>query len=645
MKKSLLMSAIMMASFFSGKSQVIFSENFDAVPLTSGTGQLPAGWVQYNLDNKTPTSSRSFMTNKAWVVRSTTAAPANKWATSCSWYAPPGIANDWMVTPSIAIPSTGTVVLQFDVKANDASYPDGYEIYVSTTGTAVADFGTSPIFSEASADASAFQNKTVDLTSYAGQNIYIAFRNNSNDMDLLFVDNIVVKTLSPNDAKLVSVDVSRYLPLNSNTPLTVELENRGANTISDVTIDWNDGVSHSQTITGLNIPVGSTAMITHPTNISYATALEKNIIVSITQVNNSTDPDPTNNAVTAKVNSVSSQPTKYVLMEEGTGTWCGWCPRGALAMQQFTNGSYPQFIGIAVHNGDVMTVSAYNAGASLSGYPGCNVDRTLLDQSVSATIWSNLYNERKVLDVPAAVSVSSTYDPVTRTITATASANFVTPFAQANFRLGVIVVEDSVTGTTAAYNQTNYYAVGGAGNATPMGPYNNWPSPVPASLMVYDHVGRALLGGYSGEVNTVPGSVLDGTVASKVFTYTLPATYDHTQIKLVGVLIDQTDGSVVNAKEEDLNLSLGVNPLTISNKVSVIPNPADQVAVINIENAKGDAAVKIYNTIGQLVWSSSSADLNTGKISINTNSFESGNYIVEIINGGIKSNAKLVVAH
>jgi hypothetical protein len=647
MKKSLLFLALVSASYASSNAQTLFSENFDGVPLTPatglGTGAIPSGWAQYNVDAKTPYASFSFMGSNAWVVRSSAAAPTNKWATSCSWYTPAGIANDWMVTPSIAIPASGSAALQFDVKANNPSYPDGYQVFVSTTGNTVADFPTTPIFSEVAAPTAAFATRTVNLASFAGQNVYIAIRNNSNDKDLLFVDNILVKSLEPNDASLADFVLARYIPLNSNSPLTMNVENRGSNPITSLTIDWNDGTSHSQTITGLNIAVGSTGSVVHPTNISYATAVEKNIAITISQVNGATDPDVSNNTKNAALNSVSSLETKYVLMEEGTGTWCGWCPRGAVAMAQFTNGSYPQFIGIAVHNGDPMTVAAYNTGAALSGFPGCNVDRKLKDESVSVTDWTNFYNARKTLGVPASVGVSNTYDASTRMLTATASANFVTPFANANYRLAIVLVENNVTGTTANYGQTNYYA-GGANGV--MGGYELLPATVPATQMVYDEVGRALLGGYNGEAGSVPTTIADGQNVSYTFNYTLPAAFKPADIKLVALLIDGVSGEIINAKEEEMSLSLGINNVNTenSNAISVYPNPTNNSADILIANAKKDVSVKIYNTIGQMVWTSSAAPVN-GIVKVNTTNFEAGNYFVEVVNGGQKSNSKLVVIH
>ena len=45
-------------------------------------------------------------------------------------------------------------------------------------------------------------------------------------------------------------------------------------------------------------------------------------------------------------------PGKIVVGEEGTGTWCGWCPRGSVAMNWMDEKYYGYWQGIAVHNND-----------------------------------------------------------------------------------------------------------------------------------------------------------------------------------------------------------------------------------------------------------------------------------------------------
>ena len=57
--------------------------------------------------------------------------------------------------------------------------------------------------------------------------------------------------------------------------------------------------------------------------------------------------------------------TRRMVVEEGTGAWCGWCVKGIVGLR-YMNATYPdQFIGIAVHNGDMYTVNNYNLAGEI----------------------------------------------------------------------------------------------------------------------------------------------------------------------------------------------------------------------------------------------------------------------------------------
>jgi len=634
MKKSLLFAGLCLGAISIADAQ-IFSENFNGVPLSGGTGTLPAGWAQYNVDGLTPATNMAFMGTSAWVVR---AVSGNNAATSTSWYNPAGTSNDWMVTPAISVPNTGNPYLKFKEYAPDPSYPDGYRVFISTTGNTVADFTNPAVLTVSAANSSGFTQKLVNLSSVMGQTIYIAFQNNSNDKFLLYIDDVEVVDLPAYDVRLNSINLPRYGVVNTNTSLVMNVTNDGSQTITSLTVDWNDGTAHSATIGSLNIAPGATANVTHTTPVNYSSVEEKTINVEITQVNANADAVPANNTGSRPFNSTSSAPDKGVLIEEGTGTWCGWCPRGAVAMEyMYDNYASEGFIGIAVHNQDPMTVAAYDNAANFGGYPSCNVDRAILDASVSQGLFEQYFTARKDLPVPASISLTPTISG--QDITIPVSAQFVTKFAAADFRLAVIVVEDDVTGTTSGYNQVNYYA----GNANgPMGGYESKPDPVPAADMVYNHVGRALLGGYSGQTGSVPAAINDGQTASYTFNYTVPATSDMSKIKLVALLIDQADGSVVNAKEVKAQGGVAVEEKDENAfRFNVYPNPATDFLNISLENNSNLNTLSVVDMNGKVVYTreiSGSENL----VSVPVSQLARGNYLISV-SGAASSYTKVFV--
>lgn len=601
----------------------IFSEDFESVPLTSGTGNLPAGWAQYNVDGLTPASNMSFMGSDAWKVRSVNGTKA---AVSTSWYSSAGTSNDWMVTPSITIPASGNIFLKFKEYAPDPSFSDGYQVYISTTGNTVADFTGSPVLSVNAANSNDFTTKLVDLSAYYGQTIYIAFRNNSFDKFLLYIDDVEVVDLPNYDAKVETVSIPRYGVINTNSNLVIRVANMGAQTITSLTIDWNDGTAHSATITGLNITAGNAANVTHTTPVNYSTIEEKVINVTIDQVNGNADANPADNTGTAKFNSTSSAPARAVVIEEGTGTWCGWCPRGAVAMEYMYNNYASQgFIGIAVHNQDPMMITEYDNGANFSGFPSCNADRFYLDASVSQANFIALFNARKAIPSPVEITCDASVSG--DVLTVPVEAKFVTKFANGSFRLAAIVVENGVTGTGSGYDQVNYYANNANG---PMGGYENLPSTIPASQMVYDHVGRALLGGYNGQANSVPAAINDGTTATHTFTWTIPATTNKNKLKVVAIVIDNSTGEIVNAVEVVPSGITSNEEAEANFQFNVFPNPTTDV--LNVSFDLNDATVlNVMDINGRIVMSKNINGVEN-MVNVPVSNLASGTYFISISN-------------
>lgn len=100
-------------------------------------------------------------------------------------------SNNYLITPSVTVPSTGASLSFYITSLNSSSYPDSYKILISTTGSDVANFtGTLQSLTVASWDQ--FQKKTLSLNAYAGKTIYIAFVHQSNDQFGLLLDDVEI---------------------------------------------------------------------------------------------------------------------------------------------------------------------------------------------------------------------------------------------------------------------------------------------------------------------------------------------------------------------------------------------------------------------------------------------------------------------
>lgn len=188
-------------------------------------------------------------------------------------------------------------------------------------------------------------------------------------------------------------------------------------------------------------------------------------------------------------------PLRVVLVEEGTGTGCQWCPRGDVYGQNALDAFPGQVAYVATHGfnaDDPMYFEVHNEillDLGLSGYPSGIVNRgNVLSMNNAWGASSDLdtyVNQAPDLNV----LVEVTYAEGELTVNLTAD---VFNALNGDFCFGAIVIEDGVTGPSPQYDQSNAYSGGDEG---PMGGFEDLPSPVPASIHVYNHVSRALLGG------------------------------------------------------------------------------------------------------------------------------------------------------
>ncbi len=238
-------------------AQVAFEENFN-------TGVMPAGFTLIN-DANTVDQNIAPLFPDAWVVLPEPADTSNKAAASTSWFTAPVQADRWMITPAITVGTN--MFLTWRGKAQDASYPDGYSVKISTTGTAKSDF-TVDVF-DVVAETSTWSNRSFDLSAYNGQTIYVAFIQNSTDMFYILIDDIrvgiatsveemaVAETsvrLSPNPA----VD---YLTVNASQMIqTLRVVNTVGQVVMEEVVNANQvvlSVSHLQA--GIYFVTGTTA--------------------------------------------------------------------------------------------------------------------------------------------------------------------------------------------------------------------------------------------------------------------------------------------------------------------------------------------------------------------------------------------------
>jgi hypothetical protein len=427
--------------------------------------------------------------------------------------------------------------------------------------------------------------------------------------------------------------------------------NAGTTAINSFDVNLNyGGTNYSQSVTGVNISSTSNYVVT----LSPLPLVAGNQVYTakVSNVNGGTDDVASDDTLIGSINPVVPAVGKMVVSEEGTGTWCQWCPRGSVFMDQF-NTKYSQFwAGIAVHNGDPMTVTDYDAafGASISGYPSSLVDR---GADVDPSGMTPDFLTRVQIAPKAFLTNGATWDAATRTLNVSVTADFQAS-ANNNYKLACVLTEDGVTGTGSGYNQSNAYSGGGNGV---MGGYESLGNPVPAAQMVYDHVARAIAPSFSGFATSFPATVNSGDIHTLNFSFVLPAEWDENQIHVIGLLIDP-QGRIDNAGKATITEALSngyidgsnaglfnVSNSTLDNMVKVYPNPANSSTNIslNLKNSS-EVEVAVFDLSGKVLSSRNYGLLNGNTLlPLSINNMSSGVYIIETSINGKKTQERLIV--
>lgn len=615
-------AAIMLASQIS--AQIHYSENFETLDIST--------WTNTDLDGD---GKKFFMANASNIYP--TQGLGTKTLASYSYQGAPLRPDNLITSTPITLPSNvSNLFLKYQVGSYNGSYGnEHYAIYVTPTNIPSDVLSVTPVKEETLSSTGGMKEVFVDVSSYAGQTVYLSFRHfNTFDLYYLLFDNLAIATLDNNDAKLSSGTIPKYIVSNSSEEIKFNIKNNGGNTITSVELNWNDGTDHIATV-ALNLAPGASTSVSHPMVLSSSAVVTKNITLNISKVNNVMDSNPTDNMGTISTSIVSQIIPKKILLEEGTGAWCGWCPRGMVGLNK-VNQDYPNDqISIAVHNNDPMMLAAYNTGSAFSGFPSMHIDREVKNEDPGPAEINNFVTSRKNLPTP--VLLGGNYTIEGNQLTANVNAKFFINRNDANYKMGVIVVEDGVKSTLSTYNQTNYYANNANGA---MGGYESKPNPVPAAQMVYDHVGRALLGGYNGQAGSVPAIITDGSTSNYTFNYTIPAEYDASKISAVLVMIDANDGSILNAAK--LTKTLGVNDISkIGVNTTLYPNPAK--SEFNIKFVEdGNYKVSIYDMAGREVRNLGELRSISKNINIPLN-LTSGKYMVNISKDGTSFSKELIV--
>lgn len=259
---------------------------------------------------------------------------------------------------------------------------------------------------------------------------------------------------------------------------------------------------------------------------------------------------------------------RNVVVEQFTGTGCGWCPRGHVGMEKMRSNFGDRFIGIAIHqysnqNQDAMYIApALYAKHGLTGAPSCRLDRGAEADPYYGYNYDILADFQEEMAIPALaeVSVKGILNEAKTQVEAKAKT---TALFDGTYKMEFVLLADSLTGTGAGWNQYNYYSSAYASQT------GLTKASLPADLKYLYDLGAtfnpyfndvAIASSYTSNKNQVADLTLTAdteeqtTYTLKMPTYAkLKSAIKEDNLYVVALLID-AQGKIVNAAKQKVAL-------------------------------------------------------------------------------------------
>lgn len=496
--------------------------------------------------------------------------------------------------------------------------------------------------------------------------VYIKFKYTGDWDGFWAVDDISLFVPQVVDVAVTSINTNKYVDL-ADHQITGTLSNEGATAISSFDLTYQDGAGApiTQSFSGLNIQPFETYNFTFSQRLAMPIAAAHEVTVTASAPNMGIDGNLNNNSATKEITSLSGIPKKVALIEEFTTAACQYCPRGTTIMNAILEDYHDKVVGVGLHAGfgtDAMTTTDHSTLANqyTSGAPSAMIDRELFkgeqEVGVSTNVWEDYALEQAALVAPVGIQATTTFDENTRLLEVDANATFYGPIAE-DFRINAYVVEDSVSGSGSGYNQVNAY------NTDNTSEWYQKGSPIVG--FQHRHVARYMFGGAYGTASIIPNPTTDGGSYTKDYSYTLPATWEANQIKVV-VLVqrwssDPEQRQIINVLELGLGETKATEvtpsvyqPTSIAeinsniSAVSVYPNPTKDVLNITYTVSNNTSvSFEVQNLVGETVTVLAPSTQANGayRTQLNTGNFANGVYFVNVKENGKTVNVQKFVVN
>ena len=336
-----------------------------------------------------------------------------------------------------------------------------------------------------------------------------------------------------------------YLDSDTETTVPITIENMGLQPITSIKYSLS---SDGEVVEENNIDVQindfkatTTIDIKLKSDVS-ARASKKTIVIK--EVNGVPN-EFLSNIGNGKVVTIVDKPKVLPVIEEFTGTWCGYCPYGIVGMEKAYEQYGDNVALIAVHYSDPMAIDEYSSLLkNVTSYPSAVANRGASFYPNTYYLPKNIENAMKLV-VPGKIEAKASWSNKGKTvISIDTKTTFYYSEDDAQYGIAYVLVEDGMT--DPKWYQRNFLT-GESGSAGMEFWYN---SPSDVYGFEFNHVAVAGWGVHKGIRESVENEIVEGQPINYNYRADISSNtliQDKSKLKLIAILVDSQTGKIMNA--------------------------------------------------------------------------------------------------
>ena len=543
-------------------------------------------------DGNTPKEGLNYPENTAWCPWTDPDDEYNTMAASCSYYENGKQASDWMILPMLSLPEdSASCQLYWRSRSAYDSFKDGYLVLLSTTKTGkLEDVGDNSWKTlkriSNSENPAQWTSWHINLSEYAGDSVFIAFANITQDGWMLFLDDI---TVGPRESVAkASVRLTSDLYAANGQGIVKAQVKAG---IMDTVRHFNALVTTnidtlSSEYKNLNILPNSFYELTLKTPLQGIAPETKKYHLTLME----------NDSVVMAADSskfiyiMSLAGPKNIVAETVVNSNDGYSLQAIEGYKRMTE--KPNFIGLQFHKDDSMTPTNADDYISvlLNDYQITDGRKVLIDRMESGNSYDDmetLYNKRNKEGHLVEAALSGTANDEMALVEM--ASLLAIPGELADYTYQFILTEDSVWNT-----QWNLYA-GGL-----FGEFNGYENMDYEIEMPFNDVVRQV---YMADSMCFADSIAAGDTIKHSYTFILPQNItEPRQLKMAMIITDNASGEIVNAARCQLEYigTMEPNAIKEESQNGVVDGLRIDNPVIEYQ-CDGKATVQVYSLNGVLI--------------------------------------------